>query len=62
MQTWPALQKIMTKREKYAEYNFGAPLNTNTVPAGIYMLKVNNRDTRTRCEMCSMALFWFLYC
>ena len=22
-------------------------------PAGIYLLKVNNRDTRTRCEICS---------
>ena len=24
-----------------------------TVPAGIYLLKVNNRNTRTRCEICS---------
>ena len=24
-----------------------------TYPAGIYMFKVNNRNTRTRCEMCS---------
>ena len=23
------------------------------IPVGIYLLKVNNRDTRTRCEMCS---------
>ena len=23
------------------------------VPAGIYMFKVNNRNTRTRCEICS---------
>ena len=23
------------------------------IPAGIYMLKVNNRNTRTRCEICS---------
>ena len=23
------------------------------VPAGIYLLKVNNRNTRTRCEICS---------
>ena len=22
-------------------------------PVGIYLLKVNNRDTRTRCEICS---------
>ena len=25
----------------------------NTIPAGNYMLKVNNRNTRTRCETCS---------
>ena len=24
-----------------------------TNPAGIYLLKVNNRNTRTRCEICS---------
>ena len=23
------------------------------MPAGIYLLKVNNRNTRTRCEICS---------
>ena len=23
--------------------------------AGLYMLKVNDRNTRTRCEMCGMA-------
>ena len=41
-------------------------------PAGIYLLKVNNRNTRTRCELCSnltiktlkrrQELFWCLYC
>ena len=25
----------------------------NYIPAGIYLLKVNNRNTRTRCEICS---------
>ena len=24
-------------------------------PAGIYLLKVNNRSTRTRCEICSKS-------
>ena len=24
-----------------------------TIPVGIYVLKVNNRNTRTRCEICS---------
>ena len=23
------------------------------IPAGIYLLKVNNKNTRTRCEICS---------
>ena len=42
-------------------------------PAGIYLLKVNNRNTRTRCKIGSMlttkdtrtmpiASFWCLYC
>ena len=40
--------------------------------AGIYLLKVNNRNTRTRCEICSKLTikilerrqesFWYLYC
>ena len=28
------------------------PLHPDS-PAGIYLLKVNNRNTRTRCEICS---------
>ena len=41
-------------------------------PAGIYLLKVNNRNNRTRWEICSkltikiperrLASFWYLYC
>ena len=41
-------------------------------PAGIYLLKGNNRNTRTRCEICSkltiktpkryQTSFWCLYC
>ena len=26
---------------------------TNNIPAGIFLLKVNNRNSRTRCEICS---------
>ena len=29
------------------------PNNSSPYPAGIYLLKVNNRNTRTRCEICS---------
>ena len=42
------------------------------VPAGIFLIKVNNRNTRARCEICSkltikileqrQASFWYLYC
>ena len=33
---------------------YGRNIATNKVyPAGIYLLKVNNRNTRTRCEICS---------
>ena len=40
-----------------------------TVPAGIYLLKANSRNTRTRCKICSKLTiktpghqFWCLYC
>ena len=39
------------------------------IPVGIYLLKVNNRITRSRCEICSkltiktpVASFWCIYC
>ena len=41
----------------------------SSFPAGIYLLKVNNRNSRTRCEICSKLTiktpersFWCLYC
>ena len=46
-------------------------LNTAAIysrfPAGNYMFKGNNRNTRTRCEICSkltikIASFWYLFC
>ena len=46
--------------------------SNNNNPAGNCMFKVNNRNTRTRCEICSkltiktperrLASFWCLYC
>ena len=46
--------------------------STKSNPTGIYLLKVNNRNTRTKCETCSkltiktpersLASFWCLYC
>ena len=32
---------------------FDRALNTPLFPAGNYIFKVNNRNTRTRCEICS---------
>ena len=29
------------------------PLRNVPLPVGIYMFKVNNKNTRTRCEICS---------
>ena len=51
-------------------FNEGKNLvKSNLNPAGIYMFKVNNRNTRTRCEICSKLTiktpersFWCLYC
>ena len=47
-------------------------INQGSYPAGIYLLKINNRNTKTRCEICPkltiktpkwrQALFWCLYC
>ena len=35
---------------KCVKYSIG---ETKSIPAGIYLFKVNNRNTRTRCEICS---------
>ena len=55
-----------------AENIFDSTVAAEFNPIGIYLLKVNNRDTRTRCEMFKvnnkdtrttpMPLFWCLYC
>ena len=34
-------------------YDFKISKNLPLFPAGIYLLKVTNRNTRTRCEICS---------
>ena len=31
-------------------------ISKELIPAGIYLLKVNNRNTRTRCEICSKLI------
>ena len=36
-----------------SEYLIGYDIHIQGIAAGIYLLKVNNRNTRTRCEICS---------
>ena len=52
--------KYMVKRTWVLRYENEKCADTETVspylgkyPVGIYLLKVNNRSTRTRCEICS---------
>ena len=35
------------------DFHFSLSTFSSVIPAGIYLLKVNNRNTRTRCEICS---------
>ena len=46
---------IETKNNsKYFKYNSIPKYNKHNIsPAGNYMFKVNNRNSRTRCEICS---------
>ena len=63
------LRKVITERSRLKNK---ANKSKQPIPAGIYLLKVNNRNTRTRCEICSkltiktperrLASFWCLYC
>ena len=41
---------IRSSRQTYVYYLMA---KTKLCPAGNYMFKVNNRNTRTRCEICS---------
>ena len=69
------ISEINTRMASYSESQKLIFINNNDInrtPAGIYLLKVNNRNTRTRCEICSkltiktperrLASFWCLYC
>ena len=63
------IKKIENNTQKSKPQKF---LLLSYVPAGNYIFKVNNRNTRTRCEICSeltiktperyLASFWCLYC
>ena len=35
-----------------AVLNFAKLINLNSIPVNIYLFKVNNKNTRKRCEMC----------
>ena len=53
---------------RYQESFLDIDMSNDRFPVGIYLLKVSNRNTRTKCEICSeltiklMASFWYLYC
>ena len=38
------------------------PCQTSIIPVGIYLLKLNNRNTRTRCEICSKLTMELIPC
>ena len=40
-------------KEERESYGFARGMSRRAVPAGNYMFKFNNRNTRTRCEICS---------
>ena len=46
-------QKINKPKELWKNLKVFGPKSGNSIPAGNYMFKVNNRNTRTRCEICS---------
>ena len=63
---------IKTKRKKLNSFQIlFLILFVSDIPAGNYLFKVNHRNTRTRCEICSklkvktperrQASFWCLY-
>ena len=63
---------FLTESQENQDIQTTPLLHSDNNPAGIYLLKVNNRNTRTRCEICSkltiktperrLASFWCLYC
>ena len=46
-------QKFIRKIQNFSFDLVFKYVNASITPAGIYLLKVNNRNTRTRCEICS---------
>ena len=48
-----SLSKVNHAVEKWLSALLFTPSKTPMNPAGIYLFKVNNRNTRTRCEICS---------
>ena len=51
------INKILSLQDRYVNSNIswksGQMVHVNAFPSGIYLLKVNNRNTRTRCEISS---------
>ena len=63
----PKPQKFFQVDKNPCKFQYGwLDRKKHLVPVGIYLLKVNNRNTRTSCEICSKltakTTAWCLYC
>ena len=47
------IQSFQRFHEKFIRQKHAAKIFHTTFPAGLYLFKVNNRNTRTMCEICS---------
>ena len=45
--------EFIVRKIKFSFYQFYMDIFSFTKPAGNYMFKINNRNTRARCEICS---------
>ena len=54
--------KIHPWKQDFVWFTYFHSRNKNgTFPAGIYLSKVNNRETRKRCEICSRLTIKYIY-
>ena len=51
--TLPSIAATFSEEVLFTTYFFRRVTPLIIIPASIYLLKVNNRNTRTRCEICS---------
>ena len=54
--------KILTAKTANSDNVVKIEKNTGSYPAGNYMFKFNNGNTRTRCEIFSKLTIFIIYC